>query len=253
MYCLACRINKISQWTVRILGELSKNPKNAFITLTYNNEEIQFEDNIMTLRKRHVQLFNKRLRLELTKNDLNYKYFFCGEYGDTTLRPHYHGLIIGVDIKDLQDVNTEKIWGKGMVNYGAVTTASIRYVLSYIITKDNPEHYEPAEPPFQISSNLFGNEWIDENIEKICKDGYFTYGKRKITIPKFIKDYYEIPNKGPVQNRIILIKKNKKSVDKEKLKTYIKSKEADKQEWTKKTLEKKEELKKQREPVKSVM
>lgn len=203
MYCKACRINKITMWTVRILAEMTKKPKNAFITLTYNNENLQFEDSIATLRKRHLQLFMKKLRKEFEGTDIKFKYFACGEYGETLKRPHYHIIMLGASISDLKKIRTiysehktqewygvEQVWGKGTVYYGSVTPASIRYVLGYIMDKEAPEEYEPAEPPFQISSNLFGQEMIDENLEELAKRGTFKFKGKDIVIPKFIRDYY---------------------------------------------------------------
>lgn len=53
-------------------------------------------DKLRVLNKKDVQDFIKRLRRHIqyeTKRDITLRYFVCGEYGETTLRPHYHGLL----------------------------------------------------------------------------------------------------------------------------------------------------------------
>lgn len=275
MYCKSCRINKISTWTVRILAEMQRSPKNAFITLTYSQENLQFEDSIATLRKRHLQLYFKRLRKELSSHNLKIKYFACGEYGETQKRPHYHIIFIGADIADLKNIKAiserthalenysdshNDIWGKGFGYYGTVTPASIRYVLGYVMDKEAPEQYEPAEPPFQLSSNLFGNEYIDANIEKLCETGFFKYKGKYVAIPKFIRDYYKI-SKNPegyidksTQEAInwkysmSLTQKYKNERDStNNFHAYTKLREEEKRLHTEKYLNKKEELKEQRQ------
>lgn len=250
MYCLACRINKISSWTIRILGEMNKNPKNCFLTLTYNNENIQFEDQLATLRKRHMQLFHKRLRKEFQIYGINFKYFCCGEYGETGMRPHYHCLYIGFNIAEAKELKLENIWGKGNIYYGCVTPSSIRYVLGYIMDKDAAEKYEPAEPPFQISSNQFGAEWIDENIDKICEDGYFTHKGKKISIPKFIKEKYDELKKGKLNYNLKNIKNNKNlGLTPSELNSKIKLDEEQRRYGTMKKLEKRQEVNSKRQKI----
>lgn len=263
MYCKACRINKISTWTVRILAEMQRSPKNAFITLTYSQDNLQFEDSIATLRKRHLQLYFKRLRKEFALHNLKIKYFACGEYGESQKRPHYHIIFIGADIKDFKNINAiserthqlenysdkhNDLWGKGFGYYGTVTPASIRYVLGYVMDKENPEHYEPAEPPFQLSSNLFGNEFIDANIKELCEKGYFSYRGKKIAIPKFIKDYYDMGGNTWLSSELHKIRKYKNEKDlTNNFHSYIKLREEEKRFHTELTLNKKEVLKEQRQ------
>lgn len=52
-----------------------------------------------TLRKRHYQLFFKRLRKWYGKP---IRYFGTGEYGSKTQRPHYHFIIFGLKLDDLK-------------------------------------------------------------------------------------------------------------------------------------------------------
>ncbi len=46
-----------------------------------------------------MQLFIKRLRKYFNNNKI--KYFYCGEYGTQTLRPHYHMIVYNAPFDDL--------------------------------------------------------------------------------------------------------------------------------------------------------
>ncbi|AXB22553.1 replication initiation protein [Lynx canadensis associated microvirus CLP 9413] len=53
-----------------------------------------------TLAKRDFQLFMKRLRKAFP--DQKIRYFAAGEYGSETFRPHYHAILFGLKLDDLQ-------------------------------------------------------------------------------------------------------------------------------------------------------
>ena len=67
--------------------------KGAFVTLTY-------ADAPSHVIKSDVQKFLKRFRQIPRDYGFplpDFKYFFCAEYGSKFGRPHYHGLLFGVD------------------------------------------------------------------------------------------------------------------------------------------------------------
>lgn len=106
--CIGCRIDYSRQWANRCLLESQYHKDTYFVTLTYNDQHVplsqsydvngQVFDN-MTLCKRDFQLFMKRLR---KRTGQKLRYFACGEYGTTTFRPHYHAIIFGLELNDLQ-------------------------------------------------------------------------------------------------------------------------------------------------------
>ena len=57
--CMACRIAKTREWTVRMMNESNCHDKNVYVTLTYSDDYLP-ED--LSLSKREAQLFLKRLR-----------------------------------------------------------------------------------------------------------------------------------------------------------------------------------------------
>lgn len=83
---MACRINRRRGWAGRILLESMGYPASYFVTLTYAPPFLPLADGrVPTLFKPDLQNFCKRLRKRFS-----FRYFACGEYGETRGRPHYH-------------------------------------------------------------------------------------------------------------------------------------------------------------------
>lgn len=154
--CLACRISKSNDWATRCFLEAKKWKNNCFITLSYNDTHIPY---FKSLNHRDLQLFMKKLRkhhkgIEADeKGKYPIKYFACGEYGDKTLRPHYHIAIYNWIPKDLKirklnkiqqplytSKEVEKLWGKGFIIIGALTMESAAYIARYTQKKIYDKH-----------------------------------------------------------------------------------------------------------------
>lgn len=202
-YCTNCRINKISNWIIRIKSEESGcNTPSTFLTLTYTDEKIPTNN---SLRKLDLQNFHKELR----KKGFKFKFLSCGEYGDTTDRPHYHGIYVGLKADERQIL---EIWRKGQIKIGTVTDASIRYVASYLMKNTDEIKYRIAmeqEPPFMLSSKKWGLEWLRESYNKLLRDKYITYNGKKIPLPKYLKDKYPELKRSELDGRWEWIRKNK--------------------------------------------
>lgn len=124
--CIDCRLDYSRRWADRMMLELQTQKKAIFLTLTYNKHTIHpatwieavpdvekyfpstpnelwsdgryFVPEFYTLSKRDLQLFMKRLRKEFP--EIKLRYYAAGEYGDKTLRPHYHLIVYGLSIDD---------------------------------------------------------------------------------------------------------------------------------------------------------
>lgn len=118
-------------------------PSSCFVTLTYRDEDLPHPPG---LQKRDHQLFFKRLRKALRGRRI--AFFLCGEYGESTFRPHYHAIIFGWWPKDAvpwkknpagdqlyTSVQLERLWGKGFCSFGGVTFESAAYVAGYVLKK----------------------------------------------------------------------------------------------------------------------
>lgn len=94
------------------------------------------------LCKQDVVKFLKRLRSAIDfyfkKNYIHengkIRYFFCGEYGPSTLRPHYHA-IIWFDSETLSKIFEQlllKSWSLGFVDFQFVNSSAPQYVAKYV-------------------------------------------------------------------------------------------------------------------------
>lgn len=179
--CMACRIARVRDWTVRLLHESSSWKHSIFLTLTYNDENVPVTNcGKHTLLKSDLQKFWKRLRKSLpspTPDDdvvpdkngdfvRTLKYFACGEYGDLG-RPHYHAIVFGIRFDELKLL--QSCWSKGFVTVKYVIPQRIRYVCGYVEKKmyydkkDFLKAYGCRVPPFQLMSQGLGYEFFEEN------------------------------------------------------------------------------------------
>lgn len=191
--CIGCRLEYSRQWANRCMMELNNHEVSYFCTFTYDNKHLPFASsvnpdtgeiiNTPTLVKKDFQLFIKRLRRAYTKNHI--KYYCAGEYGSTTARPHYHAIIFGLDIPDLEVYkhdsrgynlyNSEwlnNIWKKGYVVIGNVTFDTCAYTARYIMKKqsgDNAKIYSDLniEKEFALMSSkpAIGREFYENNVD----------------------------------------------------------------------------------------
>lgn len=141
-HCPECQKAERLGWVLRNTLELQEHETATFATLTYSDDNLPPQ-----LQLRDLQLFHKRLRRQLgakKRGQRKVRHFSCGEYGDTTQRPHYHCILYGVDpIRDGRIL--EKAWGLGMVRSDPVNTARIHYIAGYtskkIAQEDEPARY----------------------------------------------------------------------------------------------------------------
>lgn len=166
--CIGCRLDYSKQWALRCLSESKTSSSSWFITLTYDEEHLQIPESKKnektgetfyndgtwkgTLVPKDMTKFIKDLRRywDYHYNIKNIRFFYCGEYGGETQRPHYHLLVFNLPIEqtDLEykfsnknydpiyiSPKIEKIWGKGLISIGAVTFSSCAYVARYITKK----------------------------------------------------------------------------------------------------------------------
>lgn len=170
--CIGCRLERARQWSVRCMHEASLYDSNVFVTLTYSDDGLPSDG---SLKKRDIQLFMKRLR---KLKGAGIRYFLCGEYGEKSLRPHYHALLFNCDFGDkylvrnplgTRNVYNSKeltdLWGFGLTEIGTVTAASAGYVARYNMKKVYGEAakdwYMGREPEFLLMSRKpgIGAEW----------------------------------------------------------------------------------------------
>lgn len=146
--------------------EMFQHDRCAFITLTYRDEDIPYENGFPTLQKRDAQLFLKRLRKQF---GLGIRYYLCGEYGEKTGRPHYHAILFGLGPDDCDPEwllfggqsgfrrasPLSRLWRHGIVHVGSVSRHSIQYVAGYV-TKKITKKGDARLPEFALMSRRPG-------------------------------------------------------------------------------------------------
>lgn len=187
--CYECRARRVSGWSFRLMKEEETAVSSFFLTLTYAPEHVPItEKKWMTLDKRHVQLFMKRLRKRHVGPKLIY--YACGEYGGHTSRPHYHMILFNAKVEDI-----EASWQYGSVYYGTVSGASVGYTLKYICKPGKiPMHKnDDRQKEFSLMSKGIGLGYItdamynwhhQDELERMyipLKDG------KKIPIPRYLR------------------------------------------------------------------
>ena len=147
-----------------------------------------------SLCERDVQLFMKRLRKKLSKEQVFIRYFYCGEYGPDTGRPHYHILVFGIP----NSYSRKKIfelfqspWEHGFVGNEIDRVrskqGSTQYVTKYMLT-----HYLPRSDPEQVKEfNRFSKGLGISFVHPVEIDEHGLHvGKDKITDRRFRNDVY---------------------------------------------------------------
>ena len=188
---------------------------NISLTLTYDDDHLP--DNY-SVNVRDFQLFMKRLRKHYSGKSI--RFFHCGEYGDQTLRPHYHALLFNHDFEDKIVHSNSKtghllytseiltsIWQNGHALIGDCTFESAAYVARYItkkITGDRSiEHYtrvhpitgeiHQVEPEYITMSRRpgIGSGWVSKYKSDIFPSDTVVINNHRVRPPKFYDKHLE--------------------------------------------------------------
>lgn len=196
--CIGCRLERSREWALRITQEATLHKQSSFVTLTYEDRHLPPN---FSLRKKDLQDFMKRLRFFSEKP---LRYYACGEYGTTSLRPHYHICLFGEDFssdrkhyKNTPDgyplYNSKTLserWTFGHAVIGKLNFETAAYTARYVTKKiSGPsarEHYKLREAEFSLMSRRpgIGTHWLQQNISDIEKGFCWSNGGLHKT-PKF--------------------------------------------------------------------
>lgn len=160
--CSECKKKYTLDWALRMQAECQMHDQNCFLTLTYDDDHLHYtKSGLPTLCYDDVTLFIKRLRKffdceekRMIKKGLSWKkpkisYYYCGEYGDLSQRPHYHMILFGwiPPLKDryvsdsagdnilYESPLIEKLWSHGICTVQDVTFSACAYVSGYVQKK----------------------------------------------------------------------------------------------------------------------
>lgn len=192
--CRGCRLEYSRQWAVRCMHEASLHDRNCFVTLTYADAPVD-------LQYRDFQLFMKRLR----KRD-KCSFYMCGEYGELNGRPHFHGLLFGIDFPDkvyfgrspagfklYTSASLSVLWPHGFSSVGEVTFESCGYVARYVHKKmgqANGGAYSGSVGEFSRMSlrPAIGKKWFDKfGASDVVPDGHVVVDGHKAIAPRYYR------------------------------------------------------------------
>lgn len=208
--CIECRLARSRTWAVRCVHEAMCHEKNSFVTMTYSPE---FYPKDGSLHHEDCQKFLKRLRKKIGK----FRYFLCGEYGDKSLRPHYHMCLFGYDFSDdrflwkkqkgnrlYKSLLLETTWAKGYCVVGDMTYESAAYVARYVVKKRTGEQAEMeysrvdketgevfnVRPPYVVMSRRpgIGAGWFEKFSGDVYPADEVIHEGRRFRPPRFYDD-----------------------------------------------------------------
>lgn len=194
--CIGCLKERAFQWKVRCVHEMRMFSDSAFVTLTYSEKELPAN---ASLEKRAVQLFMKRLR---ERREIGVRFFACGEYGETFLRPHYHILLFNVGFPDkypwrkskmghqlFRSPELESLWKFGSSEIGEVNAASIGYCVNYMVKGISrvKDFYVNRIPEFQLMSRNpgLGTLWFNEYGRESYRHDDCVIDGERVRLPRF--------------------------------------------------------------------
>lgn len=187
--CTGCKIARSREWAMRLVHENGVWAESVFATLTYSDDYLPTD---LSLSKRHLQLFVKRLRKDIKLKKI--RYFACGEYGDKNGRPHYHAIIYGLGPENYDQINDA--WSQGLVHCGSVTYQSARYVAKYVFKRYDPRYatqvYGERQQPFVLMSHSLGKTWAEENKKYITDNEVITLNGVKMSTPRYYRKILNI-------------------------------------------------------------
>lgn len=222
-YCFACNLNYSAEWATRCMLEIQNHPKDScwWLTLTYDEAhlpiygemtvDIQYPETEFskgytetkhfyndgtwngTLEPEHVTQFIDTIRHYYRKRGVNdIKYFYCGEYGGVTSRPHYHLILFGVPLdsnlfyathvdgkffkEHWKSKQLDKWWPYGMHDLAVLEWSNAAYTTRYCMKKlvsgkCDPEVYAAIGkiPEFVRMSKGIGFTYYENNKDDIYK------------------------------------------------------------------------------------
>lgn len=200
--CAGCRLEHSRQWAVRCMHEKRMHTASCFVTLTYDDKHLPINRSLV---KRDLQLFMKRLR---KLYPAGIRFFACGEYGEKTIRPHYHLLLLNSDFADKRLVKTgpeynlyasatvSKLWPMGNHALGDVNFYSAAYVARYcmkkITGKNAAAHYNGREPEFIVMSRRpgIGTSYVQKYSSELYTHDNCIVNGMPSSLPRFYDNKY---------------------------------------------------------------
>lgn len=212
--------NRQNEWVFRLNEEFKVSPYAYFFTLTYRDDDLPLACLIDGRKvfpcvcKRDIQLFLKRLR---KNTKVKFKYHICAEYGPTTFRPHYHGLLFSQEQISQDDVL--KAWSKSDLVYNVFEPMNSRsaagYVTKYIsalpFLPDFIKNSERIYRPFSLCSKGLGLSFLEMNAQLVDKkikqlEDFVVLDGVKYPMPRYYRDKLFPVSNPDLHSKLVSVK-----------------------------------------------
>lgn len=201
--CIGCRQARAREWARRCCHEAALYQDNVFVTLTYDDEHVPHDGSLIP---EDLQKFIKRLRkaaLEsphVVSEGPRVRFLACGEYGERSGRPHYHGLFFNVAFSDKHLVGKDlyasdtlsRLWPFGEHKIGEVNARTAAYVAKYNLKRSRnvcDQDGVVLEKPFLRMSRRpgIGMHWLERYAEDLRNGFLVADGDRRAVPRAYIK------------------------------------------------------------------
>lgn len=250
--CVGCRLDYSRQWANRCFCEASMHKDNWFLTLTYDDEHLLYgiDMNPKTgelvsmprLVPEDLQKFLKRLRIAMQRDYgvTGIRFYACGEYGEHTFRPHYHVLLFGCPIPDLEFLKMgncgsyfisdfiSKLWKKGNILLANCDWSNCAYTARYVMKKQKgksrKEHNEirdiisnsclsPVPEEFVRMSRRpgIGFDFWEKNFDKLLESDKIVIARGKKVFSSNLPRYFNSKSEERAPDRYAEKKKEREN------------------------------------------
>lgn len=202
--CIGCKQAKAKSWAIRCMHEAQLHDSNLFVTVDYAPEHLPAS---LSLEYGDFQGFLRRLR---KAQGAGIRFFVSGEYGEQFGRPHWHALLFNCVFSDMvryangtfRSAKAERLWARGQVVIGAVTSRSAAYCAGYTLGKvygsAAADFYEDVvntttgevscrRPPFCVMSRRpgIGAKWYERFRGDVLPGDFAVLDGAKYKVPQF--------------------------------------------------------------------
>lgn len=150
--------------------------------------KIVWKNNIQfaTVSKKDIQNFLKRLRkkidnLNIPQNEKKIRYYIASEYGPTTLRPHYHGILFIDSAEVLAKIKDFIVdsWGLWVKKKGTFNKYEFKPFADTFLTSDNINICNP-NTAFYIAEYVAGNLGLPAVLRERCTRPFHLQSKNPV-------------------------------------------------------------------------
>lgn len=206
--CPPCLRKRAAQWIFRLQQEKMVSRTSAFLTMTYEEDNMSFDVNtgVVSINSEDHKKWIKRLRSDVSRKGWQHKikYYGCSEYGSDFGRPHFHYIMFNIpdeylvgqydrDRRALIYPDLERIWENGIVHVGTAEGRSMAYVTGYLqknVGKDG--NYYGQEKERSYMSKGLGKGFLKPNTVMYYKKKLNPYmiwqDGQKLSMPRYYKN-----------------------------------------------------------------